>query len=356
LIPIKKKKPAKQLVDIPYEKIIITFTPPGSPTSQKSEDESYFEEALAADTTQSPPPTPVQAMVSCLLQLLAAKESDKSLIRAAEDVLINHLHSTAVTLSDVEAILPPNSWNPRTQRPITPSLALNNRVRGKLAANIGLNVSRGRISADELKEMKIHIHRNGDEKDWLFNRVNEQVERFKAESEAFMFAKLTEKQKKQRAHQERQTLQQEEKANRLKTAKEERELKRFLAAVPMEWHAPFPSQYSPYENMVDAFTEMHGIAWDKIPRKTRPSKAWVDPLGKGSFAMTRLHNGPGVNDKGKKPHVRIPKMKRTLPRRRALSDDIDELLSAQVRTISLLDTGPPIAEARKPIAVRLPPP
>lgn len=201
----------------------------------------------------------------------------------------------------------------------------------------------------------LHILKNGDENHWLFRRVNEQVARFKAESDAFMSAKLTEKEKKQRAHQERQTLQQEEKASRLKTAKEENELKRFLAAVPKEWHAPFPREFSPYENMVDAFIEMYGVALDKVPKKVRHPKAWADPLGEGSFAMTRLHNGPGVTDKGKEPYVRIPKMKKRLPRQKVLSDDMDELVSAKVQVTSLSDIGPPLAEAREPVFVRLPP-
>lgn len=256
---------------MPFEEIVITFTPRSSPTSEKGEKESYFDDSPAADTTQIPVPTAVQAMVSNFLHLLAAKEADKSLVRAAEDVLIDHLHN-AVTLSDVEAILPPYSWDPHSQRPRTPSLALNNRVRGKLATNIGLNISRGLISADALEDIKMHILHNGDENNWLFNRVTEQVTRFRAESDAFMSAKLTEKEKKQRAHQERQSLQQEEKASRLKTAKEEKELKRFLAAVSKEWHAPFPSQFSPYENMVDAFIEMYVMRGIRSRRRFAPRR------------------------------------------------------------------------------------
>lgn len=78
LIPIQKPKPkpkpAKQPVDSPFEEIVITFTPRSSPTYKKGEDESYFEDTPAVDTTQVPAPTPFQAMVSNFLQLLAARK------------------------------------------------------------------------------------------------------------------------------------------------------------------------------------------------------------------------------------------------------------------------------------------
>lgn len=147
--------------------------------------------------------------------------------------------------------------------------------------------------------------------------------------------------------------QQEDKANKLKTSKEEKAMKQFLAAVPKEWHTPW--QYSPYESFVENLIMDHGIKWGKIPKKVRPSKPWIDPIGEGSFAMTRMHNGPGLHDKGREPDVRIPKMMRKLPRRKVLSDDVDELLSAQVQTVSLSDADLPTGEAHKPIIVRLPP-
>lgn len=349
----QKQKPAKKLVDFPNEKMIITFSPPSSPITEKALHESYFDHGPSSDIEQAPVPTPVQSMVTYILDLLAARASDKDHIRAAEDALISYLHTTAVDISDVEAILPPASWNSRKQRLLSPSLTLNPRIVGKLAVNIGLNTSRGIISADELEAIKLHILLNGDEKNGLFNRVNEQLERFKADSEAYISSKLTEKQKKQRAHQKRLMRQQEEKSKRLKIAKEEKSMRLFLAAVPKEWHAPW--KYSPYESLVENLLMDHGIAWDRVPKKVRPAQAWTDPLGEGSFALTRLHNGPGLQDRGREAYVRIPKMQRKLPRRKPVNHDMGGLLSAQVQSMAQSDTGPLTTEAHEPIVVRLPP-
>lgn len=222
---------------------------------------------------------------------------------------------------------------------------------GKLAANIGLNTSRGRISADDLDAMKVHILTQSDENSWLFNRVNEQVERFRAQSEEYKLSKLTEQQKNQRAHQNRQRMQKEEKEQKVKAEKAEKELKRFRAAFPEEGHAPI--EYSPYDTLVDMYIETYGLAWDKIP-KVRPLKKSIEPLGIGSFAMTRLNNGPGLNDR-KMPQVCIPKMMRKLPRRKLLNTGMDEVVCDQMQTIALFDDCAPIAEACRHIVVRLPP-
>ncbi|KAH7380404.1 hypothetical protein DE146DRAFT_295319 [Phaeosphaeria sp. MPI-PUGE-AT-0046c] len=285
-------------------------------------------------------------MATSLLDLIRIK-AHQALIRAAEDALADHLHNTAVTLSDVEAILPRHSWNPRSQHPITPSLSWNRRIMGKLAANIGLNTSRGRISAADLEAMKVHISTHGDEKNWLLSCVNEQVKRFKAQSEEYTLSKLTEKQEKQRAHQERLRVQQEEKAHK----KEAKELARFRAAFPKEWHDPLES--SSYDTLVDMFIDTYGLAWDKIPKP--PSwKKWIDPLGVGTFAMTRLNSGPGLNAR-KKPQVRIPTMTRKLPRRKLPITGIEELLCAQTQTMSLSETCFCTKKSRKRIVLQLPP-
>ncbi|OAK95546.1 hypothetical protein IQ06DRAFT_352569 [Phaeosphaeriaceae sp. SRC1lsM3a] len=228
--------------------------------------------------------TPVQSMATSLVDLIRNK-ANKALIRAAEDTLVDHLHYTAVTLAGHEAMLPPHSWNPQNQRPITPSLALNPRVMSKLAANIGLNTSRGRISADDLDAMKFHILTHGDE-----NNGSLTVQR----------------------------MQKEEKEQKIKAEKAEKELKRCRAAFPEEWHAPI--ECSPYDTLVDMFIETYGLAWDKIP-KARPLKKWIDPLDVGSFAMTRLNNGPGLNYR-KMPQVDISKMMRDLPRRKLLNGGV----------------------------------
>lgn len=146
-------------------------------------------------------------------------------------------------------------------------------------------------------------------------------------------------------------MQKEEKEQKIKAEKAEKELKRCRAAFPEEWHAPI--ECSPYDTLVDMFIETYGLAWDKIP-KARPLKKWIDPLDVGSFAMTRLNNGPGLNYR-KMPQVDISKMMRDLPRRKLLSKGIEELMCVQIQTVALSDTCAPIAEAHKHIVVRLPP-
>lgn len=159
-MPKRNAVPEKRLVVIPFERTILTFSPPSSPTSENGEANMYVDIAPRAKNDQAQ--TPVQSMATSLVDLIRNK-ANKALIRAAEDTLVDHLHYTAVTLAGHEAMLPPHSWNPQNQRPITPSLALNPRVMSKLAANIGLNTSRGRISADDLDAMKFHILTHGDE-------------------------------------------------------------------------------------------------------------------------------------------------------------------------------------------------
>lgn len=73
--------PEKRLVVIPFERIILTFSPSSRPTSENGEAKTYVDIAPPAKYDQAQ--TPVQSMATSLLDLIRNK-ADKALIRAAE--------------------------------------------------------------------------------------------------------------------------------------------------------------------------------------------------------------------------------------------------------------------------------
>jgi hypothetical protein len=125
--PKLRTKPEKAEVVIHYDKVMLSFSPPSSPTAEHGEGESYFPDAVTADVHQVP--TPVQKLVKPLVGLIRA-EADKALITAADDALVDHLHSMAVMLADAEVTLLFHPWNPYAQLPLEASLSWRPRVMG----------------------------------------------------------------------------------------------------------------------------------------------------------------------------------------------------------------------------------
>lgn len=106
-------------------KFIIDLTsPPSSPTTEEFDDESDFEEedevtpGPLPELYQSLPPTLMAQIVGALLTALKVTREQESIL-AAEHAIIEHLHSNAATLADVEALIP--------------ALNSNSRIMGKLA-------------------------------------------------------------------------------------------------------------------------------------------------------------------------------------------------------------------------------
>jgi len=295
------------------ETFIIDITPcstaPSSPAFECEKVDEYFDheprsvsDPIAEDC--KPSKSVVHGMVSSLQTLYAAKAS-QDLIIASEEALLAHLHTTAVTVADVEALVP--------------AMNRNRRILFKLATNIGLYNARHCISQPDLETMLIHIFTHDDHRYSLFSRTTAQIERFEHEAEENKLRKLT--------WSERQLkLQHDESLRKQNVAKLEREAYHRRESVPTRWRKPITSGFLPggCSSIGELVTEVDGMHWSQVrkiiqvSRESSPksNSAEVPPTSgrkrdrysakKQFWARTRLHNCPGLYDRNATPEVRLP--------------------------------------------------
>ena len=257
---------------------------------------------MAEDFT--PPKSVVHGMVSSLQAMYAAKAS-QDLTIASEEALLAHLHTTPVTVADVETLIP--------------ALNRNRRILFKLATNIGLYTARQCISQPDLEGMLIHIFTHDDYRYSLFSRTTAQIERFEHEAEENKLRKLT--------WSERQLkLQHEETLRRQTAAKLEREAYHRRESVPVRWRKPLTSGFLPEgcSSIGELVTEVDGMHWSQVrkiiqvSRESSPKSNSIEvhaatkrkrdrySAKKQFWARTRLHNCPGLYDRIATPEVRLP--------------------------------------------------
>jgi hypothetical protein len=226
----------------------------------------------------------------------------------SEFALLTHLHSNAVTLPDVEALVP--------------SLRYNFKVMGKLATNIGLYHSRGCINSQDLEQILIHIFTHDDHQNYLFQRTTAQIERFQRERADRYWSRLT-------AKQQQQQQQREDILRQRHAEKEHRDAKHRRQTIPSMYrkvslHGFLPGECS---SIADVITEIDGMDWTQAQkiqeaagentrtRRNKVKKADVAPVQAEKadvvtvdsfWAKTRLHNGPGLEDR-RRPKLKLPR-------------------------------------------------
>ncbi|KAE8866890.1 hypothetical protein PTNB73_04984 [Pyrenophora teres f. teres] len=225
-----------------FDFIIDLTTPASSPCSSPvsetcdSEYEADDEAGKLEDTAPVPAPTPVQQMIS-------------SLPFSGISTLQNYLHHYALTMTDVEALVP---------------AFLHNRIlMNKLAENIGYFSVYGSITPAEVEKMLIHILTKGDIHHDLYELTISQVAYF-----------------------DRQASLQDSRRQSLE-------------------HVEHPVQTENKKEMTVKNKKPKKVTKPQTPVIVHKQKHVGYPAGE-SFAQTRLHNGPGLYDK-KKPNICLPK-------------------------------------------------
>ncbi|KAF2028789.1 hypothetical protein EK21DRAFT_113483 [Setomelanomma holmii] len=263
-----------------------------------------FADSGSSSASQSSDPIktfPIQALVTSPLSTYKSK-APLDIKIAAADPLMAYLHSNAVRLADVEVLVSTLHWNYNDMN--------------KLATNIGLFHSRGAINADQLEGILTYIFTHDDPHFSLFARTTTQIERFKLAHEAYIATHMSAK-----LHQK---LIQQEKTRRIAQKKAEREAAHRRQTIPAKWRKSevglLPTGCA---SIADIITELDGMNWTQAmkivkaadtdasglrkPRKLRGKQVperHVEEIDR-SWAQTRLHNGPGLENRAR-PKVKLP--------------------------------------------------
>jgi hypothetical protein len=226
-----------------------------------------------------------------------------------EVALLTHLHSNAITLPDVEALVP--------------SLRHNFKVMGKLAT-IGFFHSRGCINSQDLEQILIHVFTHDDHQNSLFQRTTAQIERVQREQADRYMSRLTEKQQHQR--QQRDDILRQRHAE-----KEHRDAKHRRQTIPLMYRKISSQGFLPagYSSIADVITEVDAMDWTQAQKIQKVNAAACENARTGRkkvkkidvvpvqakkapvvtvdsfWAKTRLHNGPGLEDR-RRPKVKLP--------------------------------------------------
>jgi hypothetical protein len=169
-----------------------------------------------------------------------------------EVALIDHLHSNAATLANVQALVP--------------TLIRKRKVMIKLAANIGLYHSRNRITDAHLEDMLVHIFTHDDYQYWLFSRTTDQIKRFrkeKAEQRACM------KTPRQLQHEAKR----KEALRKAETDKVLRDAKYRYECVPARYRVASDPAFLPLgcASITDVIVDIDGLTWTQAMMVSRLS-------------------------------------------------------------------------------------
>lgn len=282
-------------------------TPPSSPISEgefadffppKRYDSPMQQEEMTVNISYDP----IQHMVSILDPINTPYMQDQ-VIFATENALCGHLFRTAVTLSDVQIIFP--------------TLHQNTKVMHKLATNIGLYHSRTTISPPTLEQILIHILTHDTPSSHLFALTTTQISRFHLQSQTHQNSLLSPKKALDRST---RTASRTAHHTRLQAQK----LLDRYASIPPLYHQP--SAFLPMNStsIAQLIAEIDGMHWTQAKAITAlhdetcaeaarlgmskkaafklgsalelPGRVDV-VLGKGTWAQTRVHHGPGFTEK-----------------------------------------------------------
>jgi hypothetical protein len=241
-------------------------------------------------TGMPPQPTVVEKLVSALLSAFPYHEH-------RERALLGHLHHTAATLTDVEALIP----------------ALNNDalVMSKLAENIGYfhNLSSTPTNpSPELEQILGHILTQVDEDHQTYEMTKMQLKHYNDQ------LCQVDPQQRLRVHNEDKARQQN-----LKTLKWEANQRK--KSMPAHMKEKFMPGQLPGGCLTpsDVITKCYGMSYAEYMRISQSARCKLEmkatlpdlsspDLPKGEdFSRTRLHNGPGLTDR-KRPKVRLPQI------------------------------------------------
>ncbi|KAH7092107.1 hypothetical protein FB567DRAFT_516495 [Paraphoma chrysanthemicola] len=251
----------------------------------------------------------VQSMIDAVITNDSKAAPDGS--QASEHALITYLHNYAVTLPEAEALIS--------------ILCKNIDIMNRLATNIGFFYARGCISSHDLEQLLIHIFTHDDAQSSLFQLTTSRIEHFRIEEARSSLSNLTPKQKQR--HQQHEDLLRQRQINKTTRAARHR-----WQEFPPAHRETASSAFLPLGccSIADIYSDLDGMSWTQVrgieqvnaaarnikpPRKRKKAiratkvqakEACVKILKEDSFwAMTRLHNGPGLEDK-RRAKVRLP--------------------------------------------------
>lgn len=301
------------------------------------------EEELTSEQVPDCAPIPLTVVQEMTHFILAARDRQSIDTSSSESALLDYLHRVSVTVSDVEAMIP--------------ALNHNTRIMRKLALNIGWHRAQDHITELELEEMLIHILGQGDRGHELFEQTKARV--------TYHLDEAVRNDVQKREREERQRRRAEEEAQR---AQSWAQLCRRPAAVrgkkPAELIGTAQLQG---EYQYNSALETPSRSWAQVVRapamptkkealaakKPQPSKIVpAVPLTKamveaGLWVRSRLHNGPGLQDK-KAPAVKLPSKDARLifleSKTRVVRHDKGSVVASKpsLETLAILKRGMPI--------------
>jgi hypothetical protein len=347
------------------QKLITDVTPCSTAPSTPTWDRNQFETGCSHKTEKSSPTTSksgAQQLIHSLQDAYTARASPETMI-AHEDALIDHLHSNAATLADTQALVP--------------TLVHKRKVMIKLATNIGLYHARNRITDTDLEVMLVHIFTHDDYSYWLFSRTTNQIERFrneKAERRARM------KTPKQLRYEEKR----KEALRKAEAEKVLRDAKYRYECVPARYRVVSDPAFLPLgcSSIADIIVEIDGLTWtqtmtvsrlsgetiahksftkDKpvVPKVSNPSSN-RSALKNSIWARTRLHNGPGMDDRSPaKVRMPCPETDRRLVLLSAVPDQVpgEKMLRTEAKLSAVTKPWPGhlMGNKRAEVWVKMPP-